>query len=704
MDEPSPKTNGSAGEADSQASGKLVSCPSTKSDAKTNLAGLAARTQRAEMRVLLAGKWPALKPLPIFKYENAVYRAAIDFDKLRGEWVCRKIAFPSNKIQELRGALTELTRALPAGAAEATGEDGAAGEAEEELPKDAARRASAMAEWRAKSESGALYSELESYLSKSQREEIYEIIRLTLTARQLQFIVKNVAYVFDALSKAGGRLATLVEIGQKKKAGQAVDLEEPARESEPPPAKSFAAAVGGGWAAHGEGIVSAIPSAFEKLPSAAMGSVLPGWEDGSLPEMAGGILHGGSRAAEIVTPEILAPQTVRPEFADAEPALPPLAEQLREIGDALKRAPAVDHGRIPLFGFGRARTAGADMSEEHIPGPASRRFVLEISGFHVAAFSVMVLFAAVSLTVGLTVGGESFGKRLRDVVRSTAVKDGVSPPVINDPGSASGDAATRNSSNGDKVDKAKDGTEVESEEKPKGNDAGPESFAKAPAVDPAPTDPNASSTIAPRVPVTPVVPDDRAASSEDHAASGGVAHDAGRRTSAKPGHLVKAMVPLNGAAKNPAERRVMSTNGAAGHVSTPGTILVRGPGDGSKPFRLTLPEKTIAASRTFAMAAQLSVMVAPMPWSAARLQAGGIVSYVWPRYPQVGDRHAAAETVKVRTTIGTSGQVEEIKLLSGSAALFSAASSAIRQWRFKPTLLDERPVSAQEDVTIAFRR
>src|SRR5271170_5693491 len=318
MDEPSPKLKNSDRKADS------LAC------ASPNFAGLVSRGQQAEMRVLLAGKWPALKPLPVFKYETAEYRAAIDFDKLRGEWVCRKISFPSNKIQELRGGLTELTLALPRGVGEVLGrEDGAAGEAGEELAKDAARRALAMEEWRNKSESGTLYSELEKYLSRSQQEEIYEVIRLTLTARQLQFLAKNVAYVFDALSKAGGRLATLVEIGQRKKAGQVVDLEEPAREFEPPPVKSLAAAVGGRLAALGEGIVSAIPPAFEKSPSAAIGSVLPEWQDGSFAEMAGGTLHGGSRAAEIVTPEILAPQTVKPEIPDAEPALPPLAEQLR---------------------------------------------------------------------------------------------------------------------------------------------------------------------------------------------------------------------------------------------------------------------------------------------------------------------------------------------------------------------------------------
>jgi protein TonB len=86
------------------------------------------------------------------------------------------------------------------------------------------------------------------------------------------------------------------------------------------------------------------------------------------------------------------------------------------------------------------------------------------------------------------------------------------------------------------------------------------------------------------------------------------------------------------------------------------------------------------------------------------LQAGELVSFVWPRYPIAGDRYGSSETVKVRTTIGTLGQVEDVKLVSGSASLLPAAINAIRQWRYKPTLVNERPVQAQEDVTIEFRR
>src|SRR6202165_5223715 len=192
--------------------------------AKPNIAGLTSQVQQAEMKSILAGTWPPLKPLPVFKYETDEYRATIHFDKTRGEWVCRKTSFPSNKVQELRGGLTEITMALPHGQAEVFTEDVAAEQQEQELEKDASRRLQAILEWRENYENGALYSGLQDYLSESQQDEIYDSIRLTLTARQLQFNPKNVAFVFDTLSKAGGKLATLIEIAQRNKTEQGADV------------------------------------------------------------------------------------------------------------------------------------------------------------------------------------------------------------------------------------------------------------------------------------------------------------------------------------------------------------------------------------------------------------------------------------------------------------------------------------------------
>ena len=82
---------------------------------KANFAGLTSPLQHAEMKSILAGTWPPLKPLPVFKYETVAYRATIDFDRKRGEWVCRKTSLPSNEVQELRGGLREITMALPHG-------------------------------------------------------------------------------------------------------------------------------------------------------------------------------------------------------------------------------------------------------------------------------------------------------------------------------------------------------------------------------------------------------------------------------------------------------------------------------------------------------------------------------------------------------------------------------------------------------------
>ena len=92
-----------------------------------------------------------------------------------------------------------------------------------------------------------------------------------------------------------------------------------------------------------------------------------------------------------------------------------------------------------------------------------------------------------------------------------------------------------------------------------------------------------------------------------------------------------------------------------------------------------------------------------MEHKSARLEAGELVSFVLPRYPTPSLRLGSAEVIMVRATIGPAGEVQGVKFLSGSASLLPATTQAIRQWRYRPTLLDKRPVQAQQDVTIEFR-
>ncbi|MGB2677087.1 MAG: energy transducer TonB [Candidatus Acidiferrum sp.] len=724
--------------------------------AKPNVAGLKSQVQQAEMKLILAGTWPPFKPLPVFKYETDEYRAEIHFDKTRGEWVCRKTSLPSNKVQELRGGLTELTMALPHGQAEVITETVAAEQQEQELEKEANRRLQAILEWRENYENGALYSQLQDYLSESQQDEIYDSIRMSLTARQLQFNPKNVAYVFDALSKAGGKLATLIEIALRNKAEQEADgshtdagdsvvgsgaeistgdfpqsLEasspsERAKDFAPEPIKTFIPELSEGLTP--APLESLTPATLERFPDEPIGSVCPEQDQTSSPEL---MAHTASQASEIVAPEILD------------------ASSLSLVEDLQERV----HHHTPVTGFGpQVRTGKFELSADRIENSPSHFHVLEISGLQVAAFALVFLFAVISFTVGLTMGRGPLGKRLQDAQESILAVDATSPALPNRPGETTSrtstppvandfitpavnppapeteesrsespsaqslnarpaDSATRvrptgpssavtsrsliDSDNSSGANKLEDATPSEGKSKESTRDS--ESFAKVPSAD---------SNSSPKVESKPSVNPE--ASPGRNGSAGLIARSAPPPASPKPAHSPKAVGPISGAPRNPAPRKVTPATGAAPHPSPSSAILITFPAHGGKPFRVTFPEKPIAASSSFAMTSELSVLVSPEPGPAvahkpARLQAGELVFFVWPRYPRPGDRYGSAETVKVRTTIGQLGQVRDVKLVSGSLSLLPAAMSAIRLWRYRPTLLNKRPVQVQQDVTIEFR-
>jgi hypothetical protein len=629
-------------------------------------AGRVSPVQQAEMKILLAGGWPPLKPLPVFKYETDACRVSIDFDKLRGEWVCRKTSLPSNKAQELRGGLKEIIKALPNGQADVFAACSPARLHEHELDKDISRRLQAILEWKENYENGALYSGLRGYLSESQQQEIDEILRLTLTARQLQFSAKNVSYVFDALSKAGGKLATLLEIAQRNKLAQQADA--PAKTEAAAPIAECSVSAG-----------SLIPPTLESLPEAPMESVFPEQDQPAPPEW---IEVTASQAPEILTTRIL----------DANP--PSFVEDIHEEVQPEAPVAALEP---------QVRTRKAASSADRIQNSPSRAYVLEISGIHVAAFALVFLFAMISLPIGLTVGRGPLGQWLRDTRNSILAEDVPSPAQPERPAeTASRGASTPpagnallDSSSSPGANKLVDAALPE--EKPRENTRDSESVAKVPSANS-----NPSSAIESKPSVDPGPAPGR------NSSAGLIARNPPPPASPKLFPSPNALGPVNPAPGNPAPRRVAPSTGAAMRRLTPSAILVTPPAYGSKPFRVNFPEKPIAATSSLAMTSELSVLVPPQrgPSTAhrpARLQAGELVSFVWPRYSWPGDRYASAEAVKVRATIGASGQVLDIKLLSGSVSLLPATISAIRQWRYRPTLLNKRPVPVQQDVTIEFR-
>jgi TonB family protein len=81
---------------------------------------------------------------------------------------------------------------------------------------------------------------------------------------------------------------------------------------------------------------------------------------------------------------------------------------------------------------------------------------------------------------------------------------------------------------------------------------------------------------------------------------------------------------------------------------------------------------------------------------------GKAISKPAPVYPAIAKAARASGTVVVNVVVDESGRVSEAVAVSGHPLLQQAAASAVRQWRFTPTLLSGQPVKVTGTVTVNF--
>jgi TonB family protein len=85
------------------------------------------------------------------------------------------------------------------------------------------------------------------------------------------------------------------------------------------------------------------------------------------------------------------------------------------------------------------------------------------------------------------------------------------------------------------------------------------------------------------------------------------------------------------------------------------------------------------------------------------LQRGVLIYHVNPEYPELAREQNVQGTVKLQVTIGVTGAVRSVVAVSGPRLLVEAARSAVRQWRYTPSLLDGKPFELQEEVSVVFQ-
>ena len=86
----------------------------------------------------------------------------------------------------------------------------------------------------------------------------------------------------------------------------------------------------------------------------------------------------------------------------------------------------------------------------------------------------------------------------------------------------------------------------------------------------------------------------------------------------------------------------------------------------------------------------------------AQVAEANLVYDVAPKYPPEAGRARIEGTVVLLAVIGKDGAVEDVRVKSGVSVLAQAAIEAVKQWRYRPYLVNGEPVEIDSQITISF--
>ena len=81
---------------------------------------------------------------------------------------------------------------------------------------------------------------------------------------------------------------------------------------------------------------------------------------------------------------------------------------------------------------------------------------------------------------------------------------------------------------------------------------------------------------------------------------------------------------------------------------------------------------------------------------------GNLTHRVQPQYPAIAKLARIQGSVLLRAVISRGGTIENLQAVSGPPALVSAAMSAVRQWRYRPYVLNGEAVEVDTQITVNF--
>lgn len=98
----------------------------------------------------------------------------------------------------------------------------------------------------------------------------------------------------------------------------------------------------------------------------------------------------------------------------------------------------------------------------------------------------------------------------------------------------------------------------------------------------------------------------------------------------------------------------------------------------------------------------------PKPTAPQRIKQGGnvtaasIITQTRPVYPPLARQARIQGNVVLHAIIDKDGKVAQLEVVSGHPLLVQSALDAVKQWRYKPTLLNGEPVEVDTTITVTF--
>jgi protein TonB len=85
-----------------------------------------------------------------------------------------------------------------------------------------------------------------------------------------------------------------------------------------------------------------------------------------------------------------------------------------------------------------------------------------------------------------------------------------------------------------------------------------------------------------------------------------------------------------------------------------------------------------------------------------KVTAAAIVSQTKPQYPPQARANNVQGDVMLHAIVNKEGKISEVQVLSGDDLLAQSALEAVRQWRYKPMLVDGEPAEVDTTIIVTF--